>query len=302
MHRVLVAEESKIRLDIWLAKKIPELTRSRIQQLIQDSFILVNQKQTKPSTRLKVGDQVLVNIPPPKPLLLKPEKIILSILYEDDQLLAINKPPGLVVHPAPGHSKGTLVNALLHHCQGSLSGIGGVERPGIVHRLDKETSGVLLIAKTDAAHQALSQQFKDRKIQKLYYVLAQSCPKKLEGEIMAPIGRHSVHRKKMAVVKKGKPAITRYRMIEKFREASFLECQILTGRTHQIRVHLLSLGCPVLGDKLYGKTASRAPRHMLHARKLVFQHPATKKEMVIEADLPEDFQQLLEQLRYNATV
>ncbi|MBX7157868.1 MAG: RluA family pseudouridine synthase [Verrucomicrobiae bacterium] len=298
MDRVLFVDEAGLRVDQWLVKKNPELTRSRIQQLIRGSCILVNQKSAKSSIRVRIGDEITIHFPPMQSLNLKPEEIALQILYEDDEFLAINKPQGLVVHPAPGHSEGTLVNALLHHCRGSLSGIGGVERPGIVHRLDKETSGVLLVTKTDKAHQALSQQFKDRKIQKFYQVLAQSFPKKSEGEIISAIERHPVHRKKMAVSKKGKLAITRYKIIEKFKAASFLECQILTGRTHQIRVHLLSIGCPVLGDKLYGKVASQAPRQMLHARRLIFQHPLTKKEMVIEAGLPEDFIHLLEQLRH----
>ncbi|MEZ5405437.1 MAG: RluA family pseudouridine synthase [Verrucomicrobiia bacterium] len=298
MNRTLLTNEENVRLDHWLVKQNLELTRSRVQQLIRDSYILVNQKSVKCSLRLRVGDEITIHFPPMQSLNLKPQEIALSILYEDDEFLAINKPPGLVVHPAPGHSEGTLVNALLHHCRGSLSGIGGVERPGIVHRLDKETSGVLLVAKTDNAHQALARQFKDRKVQKFYQVLVQFFPKKSEGEMISAIERHPVHRKKMAVSKKGKLAITRYKIIEKFEGSSFLECQILTGRTHQIRVHMLSIGCPVLGDKLYGKTASQAPRQMLHARRLIFQHPFTKKEMVIEADLPEDFLHLLQQLRH----
>ena len=299
--RTLIADENKVRIDLWLAKTIPELTRSRIQTLIREGKIRLNKTITKSSVMLHIGDKITVDLPSSHSLTLEAQAIPLSILFEDAQLIILNKPPGMVVHPSPGHSQNTLVNALLHHCRDSLSGIGGVERPGIVHRLDKDTSGVLIIAKTDLAHQALSKQFKDRTIQKFYQVLVQSYPKKSEGEIIASIGRHPIHRKKMAISQKGRSAITRYRLTEKFENSSLLECQILTGRTHQIRVHLASIGCPVLGDKLYGRVATQAPRQMLHAWKLVFRHPTTKKEMEIKANLPEDFMNLLNNLRHGTT-
>ena len=299
MDRILIADEPKIRLDVWLAKKIPELTRSRIQSLIDQDLVKINHATSKASTQLHIGDEIHFSIPQIKSLAIEAEAIPLQILYEDEQLIIINKPPGMITHPGAGHLQGTLVNALLYHCKGSLSGIGGVERPGIVHRLDKETSGVLLVAKTDLAHQFLSQQFKNRTVKKFYHVLVESSPKNVSGEIATHIGRHPTQRKKMAITTKGKPALTRYRLIEKFKASSFLECQILTGRTHQIRVHLTSISCPILGDKTYGKAAEKAPRQMLHAAQLIFEHPTSKKEMQIIAPLPEDFVAILSQLRHD---
>lgn len=301
MNRILTSDQEKVRLDTWLAKKIPELTRSRIQSLIQQGQVSVNQTSPRASTKLHVGDKIIFSIPQVQPLAIEAESIPLNILYEDDQLVVLNKVSGIITHPGAGHSQGTLVNALLHHCKGSLSGIGGVERPGIVHRLDKETSGVLLIAKTDLAHQSLSQQFKNRTVQKFYHVLVESFPKNVSGEITANIGRHPTQRKKMTITPRGRTATTRYRLIEKFKTSSFLECQILTGRTHQIRVHLTSIGCSVLGDKTYGKASEKAPRQMLHAAQLIFQHPTLKTEMRMIAPLPDDFAAVLNELRHGTS-
>jgi len=229
-----------------------------------------------------------INVPEPEKSKLEAENIPLDIIYEDKDILVINKPRGLTVHPGAGNRSGTLVNALLHHCR-DLSGIGGVERPGIVHRLDKDTSGILLVAKNDKAHQVLSAQFKDRTIQKTYLAIVKGNPKKDEGTIAEPIGRHPVNRKKMAVSHKGREAVTHYKVLKRFKEYSLVELKPKTGRTHQLRVHLAHIGHSILGDPVYGKGNAQ----LLHAYKIKFTHPRTEKELEFEAKLPDDMLKLI---------
>ncbi|HEA47390.1 MAG TPA: RluA family pseudouridine synthase [bacterium] len=295
------------RIDLYLVQKRLGLSRSRIQRLISSGKIRVNGSIVKPSYKVRVGDRVEVTIPKPRPLKIAPEKIPLNILYEDRDLVVINKPRGMVVHPGAGISSGTLVNALLYHCK-DLSGIGGVLRPGIVHRLDKDTSGVLVIAKNDFAHLALSKQFKERKITKRYIALVKGKVLKEQGKIEAPIGRHPVKRKKMAAgVRRARGAITSYKVLEKFRDFTLLEAAPETGRTHQIRVHLSHIGHPIVGDQKYGgkksivnsqkselKEAITSLRgQALHAQTLGFVHPGTKEYMEFNAPLPKDMEKVI---------
>ena len=283
------------RLDVWLAAAHPAITRSRWQQLIKDGHITLNGTPLcKPNTSLAPGDTLLFTPPAPTPSPLAPADIPLAILYEDDDLLVINKPAGLVVHPAPGHPGNTLVNALLHHCA-HLQGIGGELRPGIVHRLDKDTTGVLVVAQNEAAHAALVAQFAGRTTRKEYLALVWGIPAKPRGEINQPIGRHPVHRKKMAVTAKGRAALTRYEVMGTGPRAALLRLEIETGRTHQIRVHLAHLGHPVVGDATYGRARSLPPdappitRQMLHAHQLHITHPRTHAPLVFTAPPPADF-------------
>lgn len=296
-RRALTADAAAPRLDAWLASRCADLSRARVQKLIKDGRVRLGGTAAKSSARVRVGDLVEVEIPPPEPADVLPEEIPLDVIFEDEALLAINKPPGLVAHPAPGHPSGTLVNAVLHHCRGRLSGIGGVERPGIVHRLDKDTSGLMLVAKTDAAHASLSRQLAQREMRKTYLALASGAPPAESGRIEQPIARHPVDRQRMAVVPGGRHAITLYRVAERLGTACLLECDILTGRTHQIRVHLQWLRCPIVGDPVYGRAGGAAPRQMLHAWKLAFAHPGTGHPMHLTAPLTPDFQTLLNQLR-----
>jgi len=289
-------EAAGTRLDHFLAAQLPNLSRSRVQALIKQGHILINGKQVKPGGKIRMGEKITVNEPEATPVTgVLAESIPLEILFEDGDLLVVNKPPGMVVHPAAGNPDGTLVNALLHHCTG-LSGIGGEQRPGIVHRLDKETSGCIVIAKNDLAHQALSRQFATRKVLKVYLALAAGHFAKKSGVIESEIGRHPVHRKKMAVVEtgKGRPSTTDYRVLREFAafkgaaKASLVECTLHTGRTHQIRVHLKHLGHPILGDSVYGRRETFL-RQMLHAWKLGFTHPRTGEWMEYKSPIPEDF-------------
>jgi 23S rRNA pseudouridine1911/1915/1917 synthase len=277
------------RLDHFMAEHVPRLSRSRLQALIKDGHILVNGAAARASDKLRTGDTVTFDEPPVIASTTEAEDIALAVLYEDDDLIVINKPAGLVVHPAVGHSNGTLVNALLFHCD-ELSGIGGVERPGIVHRLDKETSGCLVAAKNDLAHQALVQQFAGREVTKIYLAIASGRFAKKSGLVDAPIGRHRVHRQKMAVVREGegREARTGWRVLADLPAGTLVECTLHTGRTHQIRVHLKHLGHPLLGDSVYGKPAGFA-RQMLHAWKLGFTHPRSGKRIDCIAPIPEDF-------------
>jgi 23S rRNA pseudouridine1911/1915/1917 synthase len=279
---------ARLRLDVALAGLVSELSRARIQQLIENGNIRLNGEQVKSKHPVKAGDQVSIELPPVKPLLLEPEKIDLQILFEDEALLVVNKPAGLVVHPGSGTSSGTLVHALLHHSR-SLSGIGGPLRPGVVHRLDKETSGCLVVAKNDSTHLKLIRQFAGRQVEKLYLALCSGRFRKRAGEIEAPIGRHPVHRQKMAIVERGRPAKTRYLVLQETADWSLVVCRIYTGRTHQIRVHLKHLGHPILGDAVYGRRASGFHRQMLHAWRLGFSHPTDGRALHFEAPLPEDF-------------
>ena len=283
------AEPGARRLDHFIAEQVPRLSRSRLQALIKDGHILVNGTAARASDKLRAGDVVTFDEPPALPSTTEAEDIALTVLFEDDDLIVINKPPGLVVHPAVGHRTGTLVNALLHHCA-ELSGIGGVERPGIVHRLDKETSGCLVAAKNDLAHQSLVEQFAGREVVKIYLAIASGRFARKQGIVDAPIGRHRVHRQKMAVAREneGREARTSWRVLEELPAGTLVECTLHTGRTHQIRVHLKHLGHPLLGDSVYGKPAG-FDRQMLHAWKLGFTHPRTGKRIDCTAPVPEDF-------------
>ena len=282
-------ETGGMRLDHFMAEQVSRLSRSRLQALIKDGHITLNGATARASDRLRTGDVITFDEPPVIPSTTEAEDIALTVLYEDDDLIVINKPAGLVVHPAVGHSSGTLVNALLYHCD-ELSGIGGVERPGIVHRLDKETSGCLVAAKNDLAHQALVQQFAGREVTKIYLAIASGRFAKKSGVIDAPIGRHRVHRQKMAIAKndEGREARTSWRVLADLPAGTLVECTLHTGRTHQIRVHLKHLGHPLLGDSVYGKPAGFS-RQMLHAWKLGFTHPRTGKRIDCVATIPEDF-------------
>ncbi|MFQ5673607.1 MAG: RluA family pseudouridine synthase [Nitrospinales bacterium] len=285
------ASRQKTRLDVFLSEVQPEFSRAYLQRLIEDRHVVVNGGAVRAGYRLRAGDCVGLSVPDPVPLAAAaPENIPLNIVYEDEALLVVDKPAGMVVHPAPGHAGGTLVNALLHHCSG-LTGIGGVQRPGIVHRLDKETSGLVVVAKTDAALRSLSAQFKARRIEKEYLALVRGRVKNSRGAIRSSIGRHKVHRKKMSAGG-GREALTGYEVVERFEGYSYLRLFPKTGRTHQIRVHLASIGHPVLGDKLYGGKASaglrKISRHALHARRLTLLHPSSSRPMVFDSPLPED--------------
>jgi 23S rRNA pseudouridine1911/1915/1917 synthase len=296
------------RLDKFLHEKFPAVSRGTLQRLIEEGHIRVNGKSIKPTHKPHAGEKIEVHWPEAKPAEAQPEKIPLDILFEDKSLLVVNKPAGLVVHPAAGHEEHTLVNALLHHCQGSLSGIGGVARPGIVHRLDKETSGCLVVAKNDETHLALSEQFAAREVKKFYHALVCGEPARESGEIRAAIARHPTHRKRMAVRddSASRAAHTSYKILERLYAATLMEAQIHTGRTHQVRVHFQYIGHPLVGDDTYGArqnarlkelTNYAAPRVMLHARELSFIHPRTKKPVKFEAPLPEDFLAALKFLR-----
>ena len=295
------------RLDTYLRGKFPAVSRGAIQRLIEQGNIRVNGRTVKPTHTPRAGEQVEVHWPEARPAEAQPEAMPLDILYEDDALLVLNKPPGLVVHPAAGHEEHTLVNALLHHCAGQLSGIGGVARPGIVHRLDKETSGCLVVAKSDETHLALSIQFATRKVEKIYQaVLCGELPHD-QGEIRAAIARHPSHRKRMAVDNDlGREARTGYQVLERLSGATLVEAVLHTGRTHQIRVHFQFLGFPLVGDATYGNRQNQrlteltnytAPRQMLHSCRLAFTHPRTGKRMSFEAPRPEDFLDALAALR-----
>ena len=294
------------RLDQFLQKQLPGCSRGELQRLIRAGDVRVDGRAVKATHHPRAGETVTIRWPAPEPADLAPEAIPLDILLEDERLLVLNKPPGMVVHPAAGHRKGTLVHALLHHCAGQLSGIGGVARPGIVHRLDKDTSGCLVVAKNDATHQALSAQFARRKTTKLYHAIVCGRPPKARGTVKAPIARHPMHRKKMAVREGGREARTGYRLLEALSEAAHIEAELHTGRTHQIRVHFQHLGCPLAGDSVYGGRPARRlrestgylpPRQMLHATSLGFVHPYTSCEVRVEAPLPEDFLDALAFLR-----
>ncbi len=290
------------RLDRYLAARLPELSRSAIQRLIAEEAVRVDGAPVRPSRKVRAGERVEVHIPAPRPATAAPEPIPLDILYEDKAILVINKPAGMVVHPGAGTRSGTLVNAVLAHCP-DLQGIGGEVRPGIVHRLDKETSGVIVVAKTEKALRELQRQFKARTVSKRYLALLIGALPQPRGFIEAPIGRHRIHRHRMAVVANGKEARTRWEVVRRLRDEAgrpytLVEVALLTGRTHQIRVHFSWLGYPLVGDKVYGPRRQPLPasRQALHARSLSFHHPLTGEPMLFEAPLPEDFRHLLASL------
>jgi len=315
---ILVDEsEHNRRLDAVVAAHLPDCSRSLAANLIGNHEILVDNQPKKPGYRLKSGEQILGRIPVPEPVEYKPEPIPLNILYQDSDLVVLNKPAGLVVHPAPGHASGTLVNALLHHCP-DLGGIGGEIRPGIVHRLDKDTSGTMVVAKNAAALEALAKQFKDRTVRKTYLALVYGELKKDAGTIDLPIGRHPVHRKQMSTTtRKGRHAATSWRVCEKFTGITLLELTLKTGRTHQIRVHCAAMGHPVVADQVYcsrkrlkdmdrlfsGESSSMVvqlkavPRQMLHAWRLRLTHPDTGEIMTFESPIPTDMEMVIEKLR-----
>lgn len=296
------------RLDRFLHAQFPEISRSTLQRLIIESKITVNGAAIKPTHTPRAGEVVTIAWPRAEPGNLKPQEIPLEILHEDEDLLVINKPAELVVHPSAGHEDGTIANAVMHHCQGELSGIGGVERPGIVHRLDLGTSGCLIIAKHDRAHISLTEQFTDRTVEKIYQCIVCGHITPTAGDIKVNIARHPTHRKRMAVTNtaKGRVAWTSFQLQQLLNESSFVEARLHTGRTHQIRVHFQHLGFPILGDDVYGKrqtnriakeTGYQPSRQLLHARKLALKHPRTKQFMEFNAPLPEDFKAALEALR-----
>jgi len=294
---IVPKEAARLRLDQFLARELPKFSRSRIQQLIRKHFVILNRSPARPRDLVRAGDHIEINEPPPEKIDIQPEAIPLNVLYEDEDLIVINKPPGLVVHPGAGHREHTLVNALLHHFP-TLSGIGGKERPGIVHRLDKETSGCLVVAKNDEAHRGLSAQFAERTVDKIYLALVAGKLRRIAGAIEERIGRHPVDRQRMSVAsKRGRAAKTEYRVVSASSEMSLVECKLHSGRTHQIRVHLHHLGHPVLGDKIYGgRFAKTFPRQMLHAWKLGFQHPRSGERKNFEAPLPDDFESAVRSL------
>ena len=293
-------EEAGVRIDRCLSDKYEDFSRSYLQKLLKDQGVTVNGKIVKANYKLQAGDLVQTTVPDLSEPDILPENIPLDILYEDDDVLVVNKPKGMVVHPANGHTSGTLVNAIMYHCQGNLSGINGVMRPGIVHRIDKDTTGALLVCKNDTAHRDLAQQLKDHTIKRRYRAIVSGNLKENEGTVEGPIGRHPVDRKKMAInYKNGKDAVTHYKVLERFGNATYIECRLETGRTHHIRVHMTSLGHPLLGDEVYG--SGKNPYHLqgqtLHAMVLGFVHPRTGEYMEFSAPLPEYFLNLLEKLR-----
>lgn len=286
----ITAADAGKRLDHFLAAAVPQFTRSRLQNLTRDGHILINGAVAKPGAKLRAGDRITLQEPPNRPAEALAQEIPLDVLFEDEDLIVINKAPGIVVHPAAGNWDGTLVNALLHHCR-TLSGIGGEERPGIVHRLDKDTSGCLVAAKSDLAHQTLIRQFAGREITKIYLAIAEGRFPLRSGSVHAAIARHPVHRKKMAVAPEGKGRVahTDWRVLQELPVGTLVECTLHTGRTHQIRVHLKHLGHPLLGDEVYGRKAG-FPRQMLHAWQLGFAHPRTGAPLHLVAPIPKDFQ------------
>jgi 23S rRNA pseudouridine1911/1915/1917 synthase len=296
-----VPEGAEGRLDVWLASQVAELSRARLQALIKEGRVTCDGVAIKSNGKPKAGQVIEIIVPSPVPAEPVPEDIPLDIVYEDSDCLVINKPAGLVVHPAPGHASGTLVNALLYHCK-DLGGVGGVERPGIVHRLDKDTSGLMVVAKNDAAMAGFVRLFQTGGITKEYLTLVHGVPPKDSGTVSTLIGRHPAQRKKMAVVaRNGKQAVTHYAVEQRLGDITLVRCRIETGRTHQIRVHMQSLGCPVVGDPVYGRSAAdnrlphKADRQMLHATHLAFAHPVTGAAMDFTAPLPEDFEACMRQ-------
>ena len=295
----IIANESGVRIDKYI--NIDNVSRAMVQSLIDDGKITVNGNRIKCNYKVKFEDEITVLLDDPKEANIEAENIPLDIVYEDDCLLVINKPQGMVVHPAPGNYTGTLVNALMYHCKGNLSGINGVMRPGIVHRIDKDTSGLLLVAKNDEAHASLSEQIQNKTVKREYICVTEGLVKPKKGIIDAPIGRHHLNRLKMAVTPtNSKHAVTHYEVLEYFSNSSLVKCVLETGRTHQIRVHMQYIGHPVMGDPLYlKKNSHNLPGQALHARCIGFIHPKTKEYMEFQADEPEVFKNLVNDLRNN---
>lgn len=294
---IVKKEEENNRIDSYLAKKKDELSRVAVQRFIEEEKILVNGKKTKPSYKVQENDCITVEEEQPKEIEIKAQDIPVEVIYEDTDIIVVNKPKGMVVHPANGNPDGTLVNSLMAICKETLSGIGGEIRPGIVHRIDKDTSGILIVAKNDKAHINLSKQIKNHEVQKTYIAMVRGIVKENEATINMPIGRSTKDRKKMAVTKNGKEAITHFKVIQRYPEhnCTLLEVKIETGRTHQIRVHLSQIGYPIIGDTVYsnGKNEWGIQGQCLHAKSLKFRHPTTGKEMYLEAELPQYFQAII---------
>lgn len=298
-------EEAGMRADVYLAAQLPELSRSGAQRLLEDGQVTWAGKPVKKNQLLPAGAQLEVMLPDPEPLTAQPQDIPLEIVYEDDSVIVVNKPRGMVVHPAPGNPDGTLVNALLHHCGSSLSGIGGVFRPGIVHRIDKDTSGLLIVAKNDRAHQSLSAQLKDRSLSRTYEAVVIGALKEETGTVNAPLDRNPKDRKKMAVVYDGRPSVTHYQVLARYPGYTHVRCKLETGRTHQIRVHMAYLGHPVAGDPVYGpkRDTTGLKGQCLHARELQFVHPDTGETVRVTCPLPEYFENFLKKIgKKNETI
>ena len=295
---VVTDEDDLIRIDKYISESGFELTRSRIQSLISDGNITVNDKVVKANYKVRENDHIKILIPDAVPVDIPAEDIPLDIVYEDDHILIVNKGKGMVVHPAPGHYTGTLVNALMHHCKDNLSGINGELRPGIVHRIDMDTTGLLVICKNDKAHNFIAEQLKEHSITRKYQAIVYNAFKDEEGTIEGNIGRHPNDRKKMTITPNGKEAITHYKVLKSLGKYSLVECQLETGRTHQIRVHMASINHPLLGDEIYGpKTCPyKLQGQVLHAKTLGFIHPATKEYVEFDSDLPEYFNKLIDNL------
>lgn len=295
------SEAAGIRIDQYLCKMFPEKTRSSLQKLLETEMVLLNGKAVAKNYKLKPDDEIKIFIPPLEQLSVEPENIPIDIVYEDHDVIVVNKPKGMVVHPAPGNMTGTLVNALLFHCKESLSGINGVIRPGIVHRIDKDTSGLLIVAKNDHAHVSLAEQIKEHSFDRYYEAVVYGVLKQDHGTINAPIGRSQKDRKKMAVTSiHSKNAVTHYEVLERFEHFTYVRLRLETGRTHQIRVHMSSIGFPLAGDAVYGpkRVISELKGQCLHAKVIGFTHPSTGKRMIFESELPDYFQNFLSKLRY----
>lgn len=299
MKELEVIEQVSKRIDAYVAEKYEDISRVAIQRLIETGKILVNGKKVKASYKVQVNDKITMEEEKAVEVELKAQDIPVEIIYEDRDIIVVNKPKGMVVHPANGNPDGTLVNAIMAICKDSLSGIGGEVRPGIVHRLDKETSGILIVAKNDKAHINLSQQIKEHKVKKTYIALVKGIVKENNATINMPIGRSEKYRKKMAVTKKGKEAITHFKVLKRYDKYTLLEINIETGRTHQIRVHLSQIGYPIVGDEVYskGKNEWNIKGQCLHAKSLDFKHPITNEDMHLEAKIPQYFEEILEELK-----
>ncbi len=300
IQKLLVESSDAQRIDKYLSDQLSELSRSYLQKLLKDGNVQVNGKTVKSNYKLSMGDQICLEVPEAAEPEIEAEPMDLDILYEDRDIILINKPKGMVVHPAAGHYTGTLVNGLMDHCKGELSGINGVMRPGIVHRIDMDTTGVLIVCKNDKAHNSIAEQLKVHSITRKYYAIVHGVIKEDEGTVNAPIGRHPVNRKKMSINEKnGKAAVTHYHVLKRFRRFTYVECQLETGRTHQIRVHMASIGHPLLGDQVYGPAKvpfSGLQGQTLHAGVLGIIHPTTGEYMEFHAPLPAYFEKLLKKL------
>ena len=294
-HRLTV-DRSGERIDAYIARALPEISRSYVKRLLDGGMITIGGRVPKASEKVSVGAELVVEVPPPEAMSLEPQRIPVTIIYQDNDIIVVDKPPGLTVHPAPGHPSGTLVNALLAMCP-DLQGIAGTLRPGIVHRLDKDTSGLLVVAKNDRAMRSLQAQLSERRVHKTYLALVHGVPSPREGQIEAPIGRNPKNRKKMAIVKDGRESTTRYKVREELRGYALLEVEPVTGRTHQIRVHLSAIGHPIVGDSVYGRPSPLLGRQFLHAWKLAFAMPLGERQVEFESPLPMDLREALESLR-----